>query len=107
MKSIISIVLVLIGGFFLIAADSFEKKKKVEYKNDERWKEIVRKSKNKVMRYFNFISLVACLLSLVFQIFDNLSFKVELVDVLQVIFIILLFRYPVEYFSLKYFDKNI
>lgn len=107
MKEIIAIGLLVILVVFIQLAYSFNKKKEQEYKNDERWQQVKLKVNRIVLLFFN---LIVCLVTfgfIYFKVIGDSSATITYMSVFQYAFNILLIRYPVEYFALRYYDDKL
>lgn len=107
MRRMVILGLLLFAGIFMFLTDCFVKKKKSEYKNDERWQQIKLKVNSIVLKYFNILAGAICIGMIYFDAFVLSAPVISVVRVLYYAFLLVMLRYPVEYFALRYYDGKL
>lgn len=107
MRRMVILGLLLIIGAFILLTNNFNDKKKAEYKNDERWQLIKLKVNSVILKYFNVIIGIVGLGFIFFDAFILNSPTIPIANALKYVFYLLLLRYPVEYFALRYYDGKL
>lgn len=109
---IIDIINILISIFFPILLlififlnTSFKDGMTKKYKNDERWQLIKLKSAEIVLKSLGILSIFVCSGYIYFTIIDSSNQIISLQNAFRIAFYAVTLRYPVEYFSLRYYDK--
>ncbi|MBO0450630.1 MULTISPECIES: hypothetical protein [Enterococcus] len=107
MSKLLILLGLLILFLFILLKDSYSKKREVEYKNDERWQQIKLKSSVIVLKFYDMIIVLNCLAFFFTDLFNNHFASITLVKAFLYAFYIMLVRYPVEYFALRYYDQRL
>lgn len=91
---------------FIVLTDKFRKEKTAEYKNDERWQQVRVAANSVVMKFYNLLVGVVCLGFFAVDIFVTKLVSIPLENILLYASFILMLRYPIEYFALLFFDRE-
>lgn len=94
-------VLLLMIYFYL---HFYKRKKNSEYRNDERWVMIQKKSGEASMRYFDFL-LVLTAIYITADLFMDISFTISLDRGVSYLYMLIMLRSVVELVALKHFDR--
>lgn len=106
--SLIRLICLLIMITFLLANERFNKKKKLEYKNDERWKTVKLSANRIVQKYYLLFTFLVSVGAVYYMMFaENSHTTILLKDVFKILFYIMMLAIPIEYLALRYYDKKI
>ncbi|MDR2977719.1 MAG: hypothetical protein LBV19_10600 [Streptococcaceae bacterium] len=106
LEQILSLIVNIVLVAFILVDISAEINKREEYGNDERWNMVIQKKNSIVLFYFYLMTSIILLAYVSVLIFD-LNVKVSLDKVLQIASFVIFLMYPVDYLSLRYYDKRL
>lgn len=89
---------------FIVILAKYQKKKKIEYGDDERWQNIIVQT-NLVLKEYYDIFVLIILTGYSVVLMTDCQLNMSLRRILELAFCIVLLRYPIEYFSLRHYDK--
>lgn len=85
----------------------FQDKKQKEYYDDERWRLVKLKSKSVIISYIEIVMVTLGLLFIILPITFNISIPMSVERLSFITFSLLMSKSMIEYFALKYFDKQL
>ena len=84
------------------------KSKMVElYKNDERWQLVRIKSADILLKFYDLIATIVSCGAIYFILFGTSTQTITLEHAFNYALYLMMLKYPVEYFSLRYYDKTL
>lgn len=92
---------------FMFLNTRYKERKYTEYKNDERWQLVKAKSAETLLKFYDVVVVIISAGSVYFILFGNSTQTITLEHAFNYALYLVMFRYPVEYFSLRYYDKTL
>lgn len=81
-------------------------KKEIDYKKDERW-HLIQNKANNIVNYLNYILILLLAVVQVLLIFSNIQITFTLNRILTYCLLLFSLRNAIEFFALRYLDKQI